>query len=120
MVQGRIGPEPDQAFHLRSFDMYHRIISWLESHVGTCAFREHTGIDCPGCGLQRSIIALLKGDVIESILLFPALLPLVTMFAFLGIHLVLRIKHGAFILKILYISNAFLILGNFIIKIIIH
>lgn len=100
--------------------MYYRIISWLESHEGSCAFREHTGIDCPGCGLQRSIIALLKGDVIESILLFPALLPLLAMFAFLGIHLVFRLKHGAFFLKLLYISNALLILGNFIFKIINH
>lgn len=100
--------------------MWQKTIAWLESHAGTCAFREHAGIECPGCGLQRSIIALMKGEVLESILLFPALLPLMAMFAFLGLHLAFKLKHGALVLKIFYISNAFLILGNYIFKIIIH
>ena len=100
--------------------MLHRIISWMESHQGTCSFREHAGIDCPGCGLQRSILALLEGDLLESILLFPALLPLTVMFVFLGIHLVFNLKHGALILKILYIGNISIILLNYIIKLMIH
>lgn len=100
--------------------MLQRIITWLESHMGTCTFQEHGGISCPGCGLQRSIIALLKGNLWESILYFPALLPLITMFAFLGIHLIFKLKHGALILKILYITNISLILGNYIVKLIIH
>ena len=97
-----------------------KIITWFESHMGTCSFQEHTGVSCPGCGIQRSIIALLKGDFAESILLFPALLPLLGMFAFLGIHLVFNLKHGALLLKIFYITNAFLIVGSFFYKIIIH
>ena len=97
-----------------------KIITWFESHMGTCSFQEHAGVPCPGCGIQRSIIALLKGDFAESILLFPALLPLFGMFTFLGIHLVFNLKHGALILKIFYITNAFLIVGSFLYKIIIH
>ena len=97
-----------------------KIITWLESHQGTCSFREHAGIDCPGCGLQRSILALLRGDLVESILQFPALLPLMAMFAFLAIHLVFRLKHGAFVLKVFYITNISIILLNYIYKLIIH
>ena len=100
--------------------MLHKVITWLESHMGTCAFRELGGLECPGCGLQRSIIALLKGEILESILLFPALLPLIGMFAFLALHLALKLKHGALVLKIFYISNAVLILAGYIFKIIIH
>jgi hypothetical protein len=100
--------------------MLQKIISWLESNQGTCSFREHTGIDCPGCGLQRSILALLEGDLLESIIQFPALLPLAAMFVFLGIHLVFKLKHGAFILKIFYIGNISIILLNYIFKLIIH
>ena len=100
--------------------MLQKTISWLESHLGTCSFKEHVGLECPGCGIQRSLIALLKGEVLESILLFPALLPLVAMFAFLGIHLVFKLKHGALVLKIFYIANIFLILSGYIYKIIIH
>ncbi len=97
-----------------------KIITWFESHMGTCSFQEHVGVACPGCGIQRSIIALLKGDFAESILLFPALLPLLGMFTFLGIHLVFNLRYGALILKVFYITNAFLILGSFFYKIIIH
>jgi hypothetical protein len=97
-----------------------KIINWFESHQGSCSFREHAGLDCPGCGLQRSILALLEGDLAGSIMLFPALLPLATMFVFLGIHLVFRFKHGAFILKVFYIMNISIIILSYIYKLIIH
>ena len=100
--------------------MLRKIISWLESHQGSCAFREHAGLDCPGCGLQRSILALLEGDLAESIVLFPALLPLAAMFFFLGIHLVFKLKHGALILKIFYIMNISIILLSYIYNLFIH
>ena len=100
--------------------MAQKIITWLEAHMGTCSFQEHSGISCPGCGIQRSIIALLKGDFLESILLFPALLPLFGMFAFLSIHMVFRLKHGALVLKIFYITNTAIIICNYIYQIIIH
>jgi hypothetical protein len=100
--------------------MLHKVITWLEAHMGTCAFREHGGLECPGCGMQRSIIALLKWNLWESILLYPALIPLMAMFAFLAIHLVFKFKHGVTVLKIMYITNTALILGPFIYKIITH
>ncbi|KPL14554.1 MAG: hypothetical protein AMS23_09760 [Bacteroides sp. SM1_62] len=97
-----------------------KFITWLESHQGTCSFREHAGIDCPGCGLQRSILALLKGDLVESILQFPALLPLMAMFIFLGLHLVFKLKNGALVLKLFYITNISIIVLHYIYKLIIH
>ncbi len=100
--------------------MLQKFITWLESHQGTCSFREHAGIDCPGCGLQRSILALLQGDVMQSILQFPALLPLTAMFVFLGIHLIFKLKHGAFVLKVFYIANISIIVLHYIYKLIIH
>ena len=85
--------------------MFSRLIEWLESNMGTCAFKEHTGHYCPGCGLQRSFIALLKGNILESILLYPALIPMILMFGFLGLHLVFKFRHGAAVLKYLFITN---------------
>lgn len=100
--------------------MFHKITTWFESHMGTCSFHEHTGIACPGCGIQRSVLAMLRGDFMESILLFPALLPLMVMLVFLGFHLAFDLKNGALILKILYITNSFLIIGPFLFKFIFH
>ena len=34
---------------------------------GVCPFREFLHIDCPGCGLTRATIALLKGDISKSL-----------------------------------------------------
>lgn len=53
------------------------IIEWLEGHMMPCFFKTFTGKECPGCGIQRSIVALLKGEFVESFLLFPALLPFI-------------------------------------------
>lgn len=96
--------------------MLNKVITWAESHMGTCRFHQETNLACPGCGLQRAVIALLKGDLVESFLLFPALLPLLAMFIFLGVHLMFRLKHGALVLKIMYISNVSIIIINYIIK----
>ena len=40
-------------------------------------------VDCPGCGFQRSGIALLKGDIGQSLAYYPALIPMLLFFAFL-------------------------------------
>ena len=39
-----------------------------------CAFREATGLYCPGCGGTRAFLALLKGDIVKSFIYHPAVL----------------------------------------------
>ena len=53
-----------------------------------CHFKKYTGLDCPGCGAQRSLLLLSKGEIAESFLMFPALIPLLCTFVFLLIHLI--------------------------------
>ncbi|MBK8496487.1 MAG: DUF2752 domain-containing protein [Chitinophagaceae bacterium] len=38
-----------------------------------------------GCGMQRSFILLMKGDL-GSFMMFPALIPIILLFAFLSAH----------------------------------
>jgi len=48
-----------------------------------CFFHELTGLYCPGCGVQRSFHALLKGNILTAIdynLLFILFLPLIIYF----------------------------------------
>lgn len=40
-------------------------------HLVPCAIKYGTGIDCPGCGMTRSISALLHGDLKQSLELHP-------------------------------------------------
>ncbi|HNV96426.1 MAG TPA: DUF2752 domain-containing protein [Bacteroidales bacterium] len=97
---------------------YYSFIHWLEEHQGACMYKKFLGIECPGCGMQRSLIALLKGNVMESLQLFPALIPLLTMFLFLILHLVFKFKYGARILVYWFILNTIIIVSNYIIKLI--
>lgn len=92
------------------------IISYLETHLLQCPTKKLIGIDCLGCGFQRSFLLLVKGDLIESFLIYPALIPLLLMFGYLIAHLLLKFKKGAKTLQYFYILNSILIITNYIIK----
>lgn len=55
---------------------------WLQGHLIPCPFKYFTGIDCPGCGFQRSVLALVHGDLHESFLLYPPAIPLLLFFVY--------------------------------------
>ncbi len=42
-----------------------------------CLTKKFTGWECLACGGQRSVIALFEGDIILSLKMFPALIPLI-------------------------------------------
>lgn len=95
---------------------YYSFIQWLEKHQGACMYKKFLGIECPGCGMQRSLIALLKGNLCESLQLFPALIPLLLMFVFLTLHLKFQFKHGARILIFWFVINTIIIIVSYIQK----
>ena len=59
------------------------IFYWLKDHLLPCPFKYFTGIDCPGCGFQRSVLALLQGNLLDSFKLYPPTIPLLLAFAYL-------------------------------------
>jgi hypothetical protein len=92
-------------------------IHWLETHLLACPFKKLTGIDCPGCGLQRSFVALLKGDIGTSLKFYPATLPIMALMIFTLLHLKLEFKNGALIIKGMYILATAIILISYIYKV---
>jgi len=42
-----------------------------ESDFGVCVFKQVTGVPCPSCGTTRSVLSILKGDILEGILWNP-------------------------------------------------
>ena len=84
----------------------------------TCALKEITGVDCPGCGIQRAFLKLTEGELVESIKLFPALIPMFILFAFTLVHLKFMFKNGHKIILFVFITSTFLTLLNFSFKLI--
>ena len=96
--------------------MLTRIIEWLEGHMFTCHYKKYLGVECPGCGMQRAFIELLKGNFMESLMLYPALPTTLFLILFLILHLIFKFKHGANILKYTFILNVVIMVLSYIYK----
>ena len=70
------------------------LLKGLEDYMLSCASKKHFGIDCIGCGFQRSVALLFKGDVVASFLMYPALYPMMLFFVFLIFDMIIKIKHS--------------------------
>jgi Protein of unknown function (DUF2752) len=93
------------------------LINWLEENMLACPYKKYLDVDCFGCGMQRSLVALLKGDFVNSFYLYPALIPMIFMFVFLIVHLIFKFKNGGTILKYMFIFNVVIVVLNFAFKI---
>ena len=96
------------------------LIKWLEGHLLACPFKGHTGLDCPGCGFQRSIMELCKGELSNSFHLYPASMPIIALVLFVPAHIKFDFRHGAVLIKVIYALIAAIIILNYIYKIYTH
>ena len=95
-------------------------LDWISHHLLGCPFKSYFGIDCPGCGLQRSVVALLRGDFSASFNLYPATIPIILMVLFTIVHLKVDFKFGAGLIKFAFATIAVIIVINYIYKIYNH
>jgi len=75
--------------------LYYRYNPEVYDFFPACPFHKYTGLDCPGCGSQRAVHALLHGDVPAALdynLLLVISLPFLTIHFFLKVlsHLLQR------------------------------
>jgi len=97
---------------------FSNIIRWMEEHMLSCPSKKYLHVECPGCGFQRSFIALMQGDLHTSLALYPATIPILIMIVFTGLHLKYKFLYGAAFIKYLQISIAIVILLFYIYKVI--
>ncbi|WP_179022561.1 DUF2752 domain-containing protein [Winogradskyella forsetii] len=81
-----------------------------------CLWKQTFNIDCMGCGMQRSVSLILKGDLIAAFFMYPAIYTLITMFSFLLLHLKFKFKNGHRIIFGLFLLNISIIVISFILK----
>lgn len=83
------------------------MLSWLEQHLLPCAWKSLLGIDCPACGFQRSLVALVKGAFSQSFALYPPLLPVLLLLVLLPVYLL----NKKIIPKKVMVTYAWIVLG---------
>ena len=96
------------------------VISFLQQHLLPCPSRVLLHMDCPGCGMQRSIICLLRGDLRGSLAFHPAAIPMLALVVFAALHLLFRFSKGAKIIIFLQCTVAIITIAFYIYKITQH
>jgi hypothetical protein len=92
------------------------IPSWLQNHLLTCPFKKVTGIDCPGCGFQRSVLALIEGDFKNSLYLYPATIPLLATAIYMAIDARYHFDKANLVKKTLYLVTGSIIVLSYTLK----
>lgn len=83
----------------------------------TCFSKKYLGIECPGCGIQRSTISLLRGDFLDSLALYPALIPFILLCAIGFLSFFKMFKINVKIVIALAIISVLIMVGHYILKI---
>ena len=91
------------------------LISFLEENMLSCQWKS-MGVECMGCGFQRSVIYLMKGQFSDAFATYPAIFTLILMMVFLGFHLKLNFSKGHKILLWLFVLNLAIILVSYVLK----
>ena len=100
-----------------SLSWYQRAVQFIAAHLLPCPSRKYLHIQCPGCGLQRSFVALLQGHPLDSFVLYPATVPIIVLFIFLCLHLWYRYRNGALWLRRIYLFCAAVVVLQYVYKI---
>ena len=108
---------------LLTFPLWQDLALWIGRHLPPCYFYQTTGIPCPGCGLTRSITALLHGDILLAMrynmmpfFLAVFLIPLwIELWTWLFKHPVKILPRGNwFIYTLLGLFLAYMVARNFV------
>ena len=89
---------------------------WLSQHMLTCLYKAISGMDCPGCGLQRSFIEMLRGQFGASLHTYPALLPVIFTLMLTALHLIFSFRNGAAAIKYSFIVTISIITISYVVK----
>jgi CHASE2 domain-containing sensor protein len=92
------------------------ILLELENYMLPCMNKQIFGIECPGCGFQRSMSLLLDGNFIDALKIYPAIFTIILLVGFVGASLVFNIKNSFKIKIYLLYLNAGIIIVSYVYK----
>ena len=88
----------------------------IEKYMLPCLNKKLFGIECLGCGLQRSIVLLFQGEFLAAFKMYPAIYTLILLGLFLIVNAYVRFKKNKFIKHALITLNVIVVVIGYIIK----
>ena len=81
-----------------------------------CLNKQLLGLDCPGCGLQRSVDLLLHGEFVAAFQMYPAIYPILILLSFLITSSFVQFKYSRQIKLALMLMTAGTVIISYILK----
>ncbi len=91
-------------------------MSGFDDFMLPCLNKTLFGVECPGCGMQRSVSLLIQGEFIAAYKIYPAIYALILLFLFIGLNFFFKFKNSNKIITVLAILSILIILINYVYK----
>ena len=88
----------------------------IEKYMIPCVNKKLFGVECLGCGAQRALLLILKGEFNAAFHMFPAIFTTILFFAVLGLHFIDKSKNYHKIIVSLAFINAVIMIISYIYK----
>lgn len=88
----------------------------VENYMLPCVNKKVFGVECPGCGVQRSFVHVVKGEFTDAFYMYPAIYTLIILGIILVLNKRFKFKHGKKIILTLAFVNVAIIVVSYIIK----
>ncbi|WP_394801149.1 DUF2752 domain-containing protein [Pedobacter montanisoli] len=104
-------------FNIKFLSVFCINLSKTDIFLFPCPIKYITGIDCPGCGFQRSVLALLTGNLTDSFLLYPATIPFIASLLLASLSSFFKVPVDTKLLRVMYFVTGGVISISYLYKI---
>ena len=91
-------------------------MSSLDDYMLPCLNKKIFGVECMGCGLQRSLSLIIQGEFSAAFYMYPAIYTLIPLALFIVTSFFLKFKYSNRIINTLAIASVLIIIISFINK----
>jgi hypothetical protein len=88
----------------------------IEDFMLPCLNKKLFGFDCPGCGLQRAVVHLAKGEFVTAFEMYPAVYGLLTLVLFAVAGQFIKFRYDTQIKIFLGVLTGVTIIASYILK----
>lgn len=87
-----------------------------EDYMIPCMNKYFFGVECMGCGTQRALLLITKGEFIQAFYMFPAIYTTILFFLFLGLSFINKSRNYNKIIVSIAIINAVIMVISYFYK----